>query len=127
MSSPRSAASATVSKTRTPDMADAPETRPAAGAVEPAPPKARRPRNTGSRSQRMIGIAAVWITLLRLGGGLALDRVLSSAITRNFDDSLEYVLTAMIASAEIGPGGEVLLNRPLGDQRFLEPYSGLYY
>lgn len=108
-------------------MADAPATPPAAGAVEPAPPKPKRTRNTGSLSQRMIGIAAVWITLLLLGGGLALDRVLSSAITRNFDDSLEYVLTAMIASAEIGPGGEVLLNRPLGDQRFLEPYSGLYY
>lgn len=75
----------------------------------------------------MILIAAAWISLLLLGGGVALDRVLTNAITRNFDDSLAYVLTAMIASAEIGPGGEVLLNRPLGDQRFLEPNSGLYY
>jgi signal transduction histidine kinase len=75
----------------------------------------------------MILIAAAWISLLLLGGGLALDRVLTGAVTRNFDDSLNYVLTAMIASAEIGPGGEVLLNRPLGDQRFLEPNSGLYY
>ncbi|WP_414903417.1 ATP-binding protein [Sphingomonas flavalba] len=75
----------------------------------------------------MIVVAALWISLLLLGGGMALDRVLSTAITRNFDESLEYVLTAMIASAEIGPNGEVLLNRPLGDQRFLEPYSGLYY
>ncbi|PZO90279.1 MAG: histidine kinase [Sphingomonas sanxanigenens] len=75
----------------------------------------------------MIVIAGLWISLLLLGGGMALDRVLTGAVTRNFDDSLEYVLTAMIASAEIGPGGEVLLNRPLGDQRFLEPYSGLYY
>ena len=33
----------------------------------------------------------------------------------------------MIASAEIGPDGEVLFNRPLADQRFLEPNSGLYY
>lgn len=75
----------------------------------------------------MILIAAAWIGLLLLGGGLALDRVLTGAVTRNFDDSLNYVLTAMVASAEIGPGGEVLLNRPLGDQRFLEPNSGLYY
>nr|WP_239018179.1 HAMP domain-containing sensor histidine kinase [Sphingomonas flavalba] len=86
-----------------------------------------RRRSTGSLSRRMIVIAALWISLLLLGGGMALDRVLSAAITRNFDESLEYVLTAMIASAEIGPNGEVLLNRPLGDQRFLEPYSGLYY
>lgn len=75
----------------------------------------------------MIGIAALWISLLLLGGGLALDRVLSDAVTRNFDDGLNYVLTAMIASAEIGPDGEVLFNRPLADQRFLEPNSGLYY
>lgn len=87
----------------------------------------RRARTTGSLTRRMIGVAALWILLLLLGGGLALDRLLSSAITRNFDAQLEYVLTAMIASAEIGPDGEVRFNRPLGDQRFLEPYSGLYW
>ena len=75
----------------------------------------------------MIGIAAAWIFLLLLGGGLALDRILANAITQNFDDQLDYVLTAMVASAETGPDGEVRLNRPLGDQRFLEPNSGLYW
>src|SRR3546814_19060590 len=33
----------------------------------------------------------------------------------------------MIRSSEIGPDGEVRLIEPLGDQRFLEPYSGLYW
>ena len=75
----------------------------------------------------MIGVAALWITILLVGGGLALDRVLQDAITRNFDEGMAYVLTAMIASAEIGPDGEVFFNRPLADQRFLEPNSGLYY
>ncbi len=75
----------------------------------------------------MIGIATAWIMVLLLGGGFALDRVLADAVTRNFDNQLEYVLTAMIASAEIGPDGEIFLNRPLGDQRFLEPNSGLYW
>ncbi|WP_373491635.1 sensor histidine kinase [Parasphingorhabdus sp.] len=75
----------------------------------------------------MIGIAAAWIVILLFGGGFALDRVLNDAVTRNFDNQLEYVLTAMIASAEIGPDGEVFLNRPLGDQRYLEPNSGLYW
>ena len=75
----------------------------------------------------MIGIAAAWIVILLFGGGFALDRVLNDAVTRNFDNQPEYVLTAMIASAEIGPDGEVFLNRPLGDQRFLEPNSGLYW
>ncbi|MFT3967901.1 MAG: sensor histidine kinase N-terminal domain-containing protein, partial [Sphingobium sp.] len=75
----------------------------------------------------MIGIAALWIGILLLGGGVALDRILVNAVTRSFDDGLNYVLTAMISSAEIGPEGEVLFNRPLADQRFLEPASGLYY
>lgn len=75
----------------------------------------------------MILTAAAWITILLIGGGLALDRVLTSSVEQNFDNQLEYVLTAMIASAEIGPDGEVRMNRPLGDQRFLEPNSGLYW
>ncbi len=75
----------------------------------------------------MIGIAAAWIIVLLLGGGVALDRVLVNAVTRNFDNQLEYALTAMIASAEIGPDGEILFNRPLGEQRFLEPNSGSYW
>jgi signal transduction histidine kinase len=84
-------------------------------------------RSTGSLSRRMIGIAALWIVILLFAGGVALDRVLSAAVTRSFDDGLKFVLTAMISSAEIGPEGEVLFNRPLADQRFLEPASGLYY
>jgi len=82
---------------------------------------------TGSLTRRMIGIAALWILVLLAGGGFALDRILNAAISRNFDAQLQYVLTAMIASAEIDPVGEVRFNRPLGDQRFLEPGSGLYY
>ncbi len=82
---------------------------------------------SGSLSRRMIGIAAAWILVLLVGGGLALDRVLSNAITTSFDDGQQYVLTSMIASAEIDDLGEVRLNRPLGDQRFLEPYSGFYW
>ncbi len=85
------------------------------------------PVHSGSLSRRMILIATVWISVLLLGGGIALDRTLSSIITNNFDEQLEYVQTAMVASAEIGPDGEVFFNRPLGDQRFLEPNSGFYW
>nr|WP_243450960.1 sensor histidine kinase [Sphingosinicella sp. CPCC 101087] len=84
-------------------------------------------RRSGSLTRRMIVIAAIWISILLGLGGYTLDRVLTSAITANFDGQLDYVLTAMIASSEIGPDGEVLFNRPPADQRFLEPYSGLYY
>ncbi|WP_093333417.1 sensor histidine kinase [Sphingomonas rubra] len=75
----------------------------------------------------MILIAAAWITLLLAGGGFALDRVLASAVTQNADDQLEYVMTALIVSSEIGPDGEVIFTREAADQRFLEPGSGLYW
>nr|WP_231728039.1 HAMP domain-containing sensor histidine kinase [Sphingopyxis sp. H050] len=94
---------------------------------DPARPAALTSRITGSLARRMIAIATIWISVLLIGGGFALDRVLTNAITRNFDSSLEYVLIAMIRSSEIGPDGEVRLIEPLGDQRFLEPYSGLYW
>lgn len=95
--------------------------------ADPGKPVALTSRITGSLARRMIAIAALWISVLLIGGGFALDRVLTTAITRNFDSSLEYVLIAMIRSSEIGPDGEVRLIEPLGDQRFLEPYSGLYW
>ena len=84
-----------------------------------------RPRR--SLAGRMMAIAAGWIVILLLAGGFALDRTLTNLVENNFDDQLDYMLTAMIASAEIGPDGEVYFNRPLGDQRFLEPNSGLYW
>ena len=90
-------------------------------------PRTEKKRRAGSLTRRMIVIAAVWISILLGVGGFALDRFLTSAITSNFDAQLDYVLTAMIASSEIGPEGEVLFNRPPADQKFLEPYSGLYY
>jgi signal transduction histidine kinase len=92
-------------------------------AVRPTP----QTRVTGSLGRRMIVIAALWILILLAGGGFALDRVLASAVTRNFDDQLDYVLTSLFTSAEIGPDGEVMFNREPADQRFLEPYSGLYW
>ncbi|MGZ8307873.1 MAG: sensor histidine kinase N-terminal domain-containing protein, partial [Allosphingosinicella sp.] len=87
-----------------------------------------RAARTGSLTRRMIGVSALWILVLLGAGGYALDRVLTSAITRNFDAQLEYLLTtALLASAEVDPEGGVFLNRPPADQRFLEPYSGLYF
>ncbi|QNM84017.1 histidine kinase [Sphingomonas sabuli] len=75
----------------------------------------------------MIVVAALWISVLLLTGGFALDRILSTSIVRNFDDQLTYVIKGMIAASEIGPDGEVRFNRPPADQRFIEPYSGVYF
>ncbi len=104
---------------------DAPE---AASASAETEARGYRPvRVTGSVSRRMLLVATTWILLLLVGGGLALDRVLTGAITRNFDDQLDYLVSSMIVSAEVGSNGEVVLNRELADQRFLEPNSGAYW
>jgi signal transduction histidine kinase len=91
-------------------------------AATPATPKPR-----ASLARRMGLIAAGWIFVLLLGGGVALERTLTSQVEANFDEQLDYQLTAMIASAEIDASGEVWFYRTLGDQRFLEPGSGLYW
>ena len=80
-----------------------------------------------SLARRMGLIAAGWIFVLLLGGGIALERTLTTQVEANFDEQLDYILTAMIASAEIDASGEVYFYRTLGDQRFLEPGSGLYW
>ena len=91
-------------------------------------PKSRgKAHRIGSLSRRMIGVAALWIAALLLIGGFALDRVLTRSIVDSFDNQLVFVLNSMIASSEIGPAGEVRFNRPPADQRFVEPYSGLYF
>ncbi len=105
-----------------PAPATAAEERPAL----PAQARIRR-RRTGSLTRRMIGIAALWIIVLLFAGGFALDRVLTRTLEANFDSQLESILKGMIGAAEIGPDGEVRFSRPPADQRFVEPYSGLYF
>jgi signal transduction histidine kinase len=84
-------------------------------------------RRTGSLTRRMIGVAALWIIALLLIGGFGLERVLSRSIVESFDNQLVYMLNSMIDAAEIGPDGEVRFSRAPADQRFIQPYSGLYY
>jgi signal transduction histidine kinase len=72
-------------------------------------------------------MAAIWIVALLLIGGFGLDRVLSRSIIESFDNQLVYMLNSMIDASEIGPDGEVRFTRAPADQRFIQPYSGLYY
>jgi signal transduction histidine kinase len=99
----------------------------AAAETRPTASKRERRHRTGSLSRRMIGVAALWIIALLLLGGFALDRVLSRSIVANFDEQLVRVLNSMIGASEIGPASEVRFTRPPADQRFIEPYSGLYF
>ena len=95
--------------------------------ADPAIAEGAAPPHTGSIARRMMLIAAGWITILLLVGGLALDRAITSLIRNQFDEQLAITVNAMVASSEIDPFGDVRLNRILGDQRFLEPNSGYYW
>jgi signal transduction histidine kinase len=75
----------------------------------------------------MIALAAAWILPLLTLGGAVLDRVLVETITRNFDGQLDFAMNAMVAAADLDELNEVRFLRALGDQRFYEPYSGLYW
>lgn len=99
----------------------------AASASDGDPVTVATPAPRRSLAARMMAIAAIWISVLLLGGGFALERALTSQVQNNFDDQLEYVLTALIASAEVDDWGDVRFYRSLGDQRFLEVNSGVYW
>jgi hypothetical protein len=58
---------------------------------------------------------------------LALVLTQTGLLLRGSDPQLNSMLTTLIASAKIGPGGEVHLDGALGDERFLEPNSGRYW
>ncbi|MEZ0244953.1 MAG: histidine kinase, partial [Sphingomonas sp.] len=75
----------------------------------------------------MIFIATAWIAVLLVGGGYALDKVLVDVVNRNFNEQLRLLVNSMVVSAELGPGGEVVLSRELADQGFIEPNSGSYW
>ncbi|MBV7256861.1 HAMP domain-containing histidine kinase [Pacificimonas sp. WHA3] len=75
----------------------------------------------------MLAIAAAWVGVMLLIGGFVLDRTVAAIIVDNFDAQLESRLDAMIASVELSEEGELRYARPLSDQRYLEPYSQLYW
>lgn len=106
-----------------------PATEAAAGAAkaEAAGPGPVRRQRAGSLTRRMIVVAALWIIVLLLSGGFALDRVITRTLTNNFDEQLEQVLKGMIGASEIGPDGEVRFSRQPADQRYVEAYSGAYF
>lgn len=100
---------------------------PAASELPTAASRRAHRRRTGSLTRRMIGIAAIWIAALLLIGGFALDKVLSRSFIDSFDNQLVYMLNSMVDASEIGPGGEVRFSRAPAEQRFIQPYSGLYF
>lgn len=80
-----------------------------------------------SLTLRLLLSAGLWMAAALVAGGLVLSAAFRNYVEADFDERLTTRLDAMIGASEIEPEGYVALVRPLGDQRFSEPYSGWYW
>ena len=76
---------------------------------------------------RLILAAVVWSTLALLVGGYVLSLAFREYVLADTDARLEGLMDTMVGIAEVSPDGVLRFSRPLIDQRFATPYSGLYW
>ncbi len=72
-------------------------------------------------------MAGLWTALALGAGGFLLSAAFRDFVQTGFDARLTQTLDSMIGASELAPEGFVRFNRPLSDQRFIEPYSGWYW
>lgn len=76
---------------------------------------------------RLLAGAAVWSVAVLVVGGLLLSALFRTTVEQAFDDTLAAQLESLVAATAAGPNGEVVFQRPLGDSRFEQTYSGNYW
>lgn len=80
-----------------------------------------------SLTRRLVLAAGLW-TLVGLGiGGFFLTSVFRDYVESSFDERLVNTIDSMVGASEMAPEGYVRFLRPLSDQKFVRPYSGLYW
>jgi signal transduction histidine kinase len=80
-----------------------------------------------SLTRRLVLAAGMW-TLVGLGiGGFFLTSVFKDYVEMSFDERLVSTIESMVGASEVTPEGYVRFLRPLSDQKFVQPYSGLYW
>lgn len=80
-----------------------------------------------SLSGRLVAAALLWMLALLLIGGAVLAWAFRDSVEREFGQRLDAMLRAIIAGTEVMPDGALVVNRPLGDPRFDQIYSGWYW
>ena len=76
---------------------------------------------------RLVAGAAVWSLVILVGGGLLLASAFRETVESSFDARMDVLLGGLIADAEIGPEGRLVLRRRFTQARFERPFSGLYW
>lgn len=95
------------------------------------------PPSSQSLSNRKLIIGGITMTLLAAAVlALAMQPSTDAEIVNpvaiddligEYDAQLNAALLALIASAEVGPDGEIFLKQAMGDPRFLKPNSSYYW
>ncbi len=84
-------------------------------------------KRSTSLARRLVLIATLWSLVLFAVGGVTLSWVFARSVRQSFDDRLEVLLEGLIAVAEVGPGGVLVVSDPPGEPRFRTPLSGWYW
>lgn len=80
-----------------------------------------------SLSGRLVAAALIWLLVLLLVGGWVLAWAFRDSVEQEFGQRLDAMVRATIAATEIGADGVTVADRPLGDPRFDQIYSGWYW
>lgn len=89
-----------------------------------------RPRPSGrplSLWMRLMAGALIWLVLMLTAGGLALAWAFQDTVERQFSQKLDAMLRGLMTAAEQQADGSWTVSRSLGDPRFDQIYSGLYW
>ncbi len=76
---------------------------------------------------RLIAGAALWSGVALVVGGVLLAANFRDAVERNFDDRLIVAWEGLVALLEVQPDGSLVINGPMADPRFQQPFSGWYW
>lgn len=80
-----------------------------------------------SLSRRLVAAALIWLVLMLVVGGGVLNWAFRDSVEREFGQRLDALLRATIAALDTDARGQVVVDRPLGDPRFDQIYSGWYW
>ncbi|MDA0339592.1 MAG: sensor histidine kinase, partial [Proteobacteria bacterium] len=84
-------------------------------------------RRPSSLTFRLIVSAGLWTFVALVAGGILLSVLFQGTVERNFDARLDVLLESLIVGADYTEERGVILNGPLAEPRFDQPYSGWYW
>jgi DNA-binding CsgD family transcriptional regulator len=81
----------------------------------------------GGIAMTLLAAAVLALAMQPSADAETVDPVTIGDLIVEYDAQLDAALLALIASAEVGPDGEVFLKQAMSDPRFLKPNSGYYW